>query len=238
MARDERRLARAHVEPTVASLEVYAWDRPTVTVGYGQDAGGALDLAVLARDGVPVVRRPTGGRAVFHADEWTYGAVVSLHHPVLGGSLGSSCAAITAVLGRALRQAYGIECDPPGRGGRGARPAWGDACFARARGYELTVHGRKLVGSAQRRTARALLQQGSLLVGPGQERLARYARGGGHEARERALAEGAVTLEELLGARPEPGRLAESWRAAWETAAGAVAPAFPLTAPEAAPSLA
>ena len=194
MARDEARLAAG----AAPSLLWYAWERPTITIGRLQDAARALDLARCAQDGVPVVRRPTGGRAVFHVDEWTYGAVVPLDHPELGGRLADSCRALVARIEQALTRAYGIVFDAaPARTDRG--PA--GACFARSFGYEAVVGGRKLMGSAQRRSGGALLQQGSLLVGPGHERLGRYLRGGDPE---NALARGAVTLSELLGGRPDP----------------------------------
>jgi len=194
MARDEARLA-ARGAP---SLLWYAWDRPTITIGRLQDDARTLDLARCAADGVPVVRRPTGGRTVFHVDEWTYGAVVPLDHPELGGRLAESCRALVARIEQALTRAYGIEFDatpaPPDRGPAGA-------CFARSFGYEAVVGGRKLMGSAQRRSGAALLQQGSLLVGPGHERLGRYLAGGDPDG---ALARGAVTLTELLGRTPDP----------------------------------
>lgn len=194
MARDEARLARAG-EP---SLLWYAWERPTITVGRLQDPARALDLARCAQDGIPVVQRPTGGRAVFHVDEWTYGAVVPLDHPALGGRLADSCRALVGRIADALTIAYGIAFDAnPAPGERG--PA--GACFARSFGYEAVVGGRKLMGSAQRRAGTALLQQGSLLVGPGHERLGRYLAGGDPDG---TLARGAVTLTELLGRRPDP----------------------------------
>ena len=94
------------------------------------------------------------------------------------------------------------------------------ACFNRAHGYELTIGGRKLMGSAQRRAGEALLQQGSLLVGPGHERLARYARDGDDSGREAALAASAITLAELLGRPPEPEPFRHALARAWQAAAG------------------
>jgi len=194
MARDEARLAAG----PAPSLLWYAWERPTITIGRLQDPARALDLARCAADGVPVVPRPTGGRAVFHVDEWTYGAVVPLDHPVLGGRLADSCRALVARIEEALTRAYGIVLDaspaPAERGPAGA-------CFARSYGYEAVVGGRKLMGSAQRRSGSRLLQQGSLLVGAGHEGLGRYLLGGDPAG---SLARGAVTLSELLGARPDP----------------------------------
>jgi lipoate-protein ligase A len=197
MARDAARLAAGDAAP--ASLLWFAWDRPTVTIGRLQDSARALDLARCAELDLPVVRRPTGGRAVLHADEWTYGAVVPLDHPALGGGLRASCRALVALVTSALTTAYGIAFDEATGGAKG--PA--DACFGSSFGYEAVVSGRKLMGSAQRRTAGALLQQGSLLVGPGHERLACVLQGA-DPAQERALARGAVSLTELLGARPDP----------------------------------
>jgi lipoate-protein ligase A len=194
MARDESRLAAGGAP----SLLWYAWDRPTITVGRLQDPARSLDLARCAADGIPVVRRPTGGRAVFHVDEWTYGAVVPLDHPELGGRLADSCRALVARIEQALTRAYGIAFDEGPAASQGG-PA--GACFARSFGYEAVVGGRKLMGSAQRRAGASLLQQGSLLVGPGHERLGRYLPGGDPAG---ALERGAVTLSELLGGRPDP----------------------------------
>jgi lipoate-protein ligase A len=217
MARDAARFARAEsgAEAPRASFTWYTWDRPTLTVGTLQDAARDLDFAACARDGIPVVRRPTGGRAVLHADEWTYGAIVPLDHPELGGSLADSCRALVALVCAALEEAYGVAAAPADRSTPAiASPAGSAACFARAFGHEAIADGRKLMGSAQRRGRRVLLQQGSLLLGPGHERLARYLPGTG-PALERALATGTVTLAALCGGRPDPAPFRAAFARAW-----------------------
>lgn len=213
MARDACRLAAWCATP---SLLWFTWDRPTITLGHLQDPARALDLERCADAGIPVVRRPTGGRAVFHVDEWTYGAVVALDHPALGGSLARSCQAIVGVMVEALAVAYGIEFDAAEdpAAGSGLPEA---ACFSRSFGYEAVVRGRKLMGSAQRRAGGMLLQQGSLLVGRGHGNLARFLTGDA-AARASALEHSGITLTELLGGRPDPGpfraALARAWRKA------------------------
>jgi lipoate-protein ligase A len=193
-----------------------------------------LDLGRCAADGVPVVVRPTGGRAVYHDAEWTYAALVPLAHPVLGGSLGHSCRSVVAWVAAALHDAFGVTADaePAAHGpavydaAGGARALVRDACFVRSYGYELCVGGRKLMGSAQRRGRVALLQQGSLLTGPGQERLARYLRGpavegggapgedpGAEARRAAALASVTTHLAALLGRAPEYGAFERAFRA-------------------------
>ena len=198
--------------PLLPRLVVWTWERPTISLGFLQDGS-----EVVSHD-LPVVRRPTGGGAILHDVEWTWGALVPLDHPRLGGPLAAATRAITAVFAAALARAFGIVVDPPApephRGGSGAA-----ACFARTFGHELAVGGRKLMGSAQRRGRRAFLQQGSLLVGPGHERLARHLRTSEPDA-ERTLARRAVTLEELLGHRPEVAPFADALAEAWRREAG------------------
>jgi lipoate-protein ligase A len=230
MARDAARLAAVESADPAAlpapDILWFTWDRPTISLGRLQDPARELATEDAGAADVPVVVRPTGGRAVFHVDEWTYGAVVPLAHDFLGGTLARACRAITTVIAAALEEAYGLPARVGGDDhghpdGRAGGP--GNACFARAYGHEIVVDGRKLAGSAQRRGARALLQQGSLLVGPGHERIARLLTAGGGAAGERALARGAVTLTELLGARPDPAPFRAAFERRWRSAATATA---------------
>jgi lipoate-protein ligase A len=221
MRRDRERLLALEADVTLGpSLFLYRWREPTVTLGYAQPAEGVLDLEAARRAGVPVVRRPTGGRAILHADDWTYSAVVPLDDALFGGGLAASVGRLTAVVGAALA-AIGIECAPAGRAAARAaeRTPIGDepACFALAVGHELTVGGRKLVGSAQRRLTRALLQQGTILAGPGYERLADLLLGDAAE-RERArrrLLSSTVTVRELTGGRARFEDFARVLERAW-----------------------
>ncbi len=226
MERDRTRFDTLEADATAGpSLLWYRFDRPTITLGRLQDPAQAFDSAALARDGVPLVVRPTGGRAVFHVDEWTYGAVVPADHPTLGGSLRDSCRALVTVIASALHEAYGLPVEIGGSVAHGVPDAHDDgafACFARTYGHEATIRGRKLMGSAQRRGRRAYLQQGSLLVGPGHERLVRY----GREPRdpsataqaEVGLAARTTTLADLLGRRPDPEAFRNALARSWSTA--------------------
>ena len=140
-------------------LRVYAWVRPTLSLGRHQVARDRYDLERARSMGVDVVRRPTGGRAVLHHREITY----SVTAPVRAlGSLHESYAAINRFLLDGLRR-LGIDvhaASPPN-----ATPRPGTApCFETPVAGELVAGGRKLVGSAQWRESDALLQHGSILV--------------------------------------------------------------------------
>jgi lipoate-protein ligase A len=134
-----------------AYLRLYRWDPPILSLGRNQ---------LNTFDDVPVVRRPTGGQAVWHEHEVTYAVVAPI---ALFGSLRKAYCEIHTRLARALRS-LGVDAvlapaHPPIR--PSAHPA---SCFASPVGGEILVNGRKLVGSAQVRRGDALLQHGSILL--------------------------------------------------------------------------
>ena len=141
------------------SLRLYRWTVPTVSLGYNQPIHGEIDLHACRERGVPVVRRPTGGRALLHHQELTYSLVL----PIPRGSRGvlEDYRWISHCLLLSLRR-LGVTATLS-RGNRTQGEA-GGLCFISSSRYELTVDGRKLIGSAQRRWGGTLLQQGSLLI--------------------------------------------------------------------------
>lgn len=164
MALDEALLRRAR-RTGECVFRVYAWSRPTLSLGRHQTAAGRYDLARAATEGIGFVRRPTGGRALLHHREVTY----SVTAPVTGtgpaaeaGSLSESYAALNRLLLDGL-QRLGVPVQVARPAGRAPLPT--DApCFETPTAGELVVGERKLVGSAQWREGGALLQHGSILV--------------------------------------------------------------------------
>jgi len=129
-----------------------------------------VNLDACARDGVDVVRRPSGGRAVLHDQEVTYCVVCRASDPVFGGRVLESCARIHRAIAGGLAL-LGVVTAPralPADIRRDAREGAAVAdCFARPAAHELLdERGRKLVGSAQARRGGALLQHGSVLLEP------------------------------------------------------------------------
>src|SRR5690348_4843435 len=104
MALDEALMDRAR-ETREWVLRVYAWSRPTISLGRNQSARGRYDLDEIARRGIGVVRRPTGGRAILHHREITYSVTAPVSD---AGDLRESYERITRLLIRALR-CLGVE---------------------------------------------------------------------------------------------------------------------------------
>lgn len=221
MGLDEAILDAVRRGESPPTFRIYSWAPPAITLGHSQDAGRALDLRRCERDGVPVTRRLTGGRAVFHANELTYSMIGPADDPVFGGTLTDTYRAVSRVLMDALT---GLGAYPEwsrgepvaGRTGIGSSP-----CFLSASRYEITIGGRKLVGSAQRRMEGYFLQQGSILTGPGHERIADYLADGADSGYMRAeMALKSTDLAAALGHDADPGRLARLLADSLERTAG------------------
>jgi lipoyl(octanoyl) transferase len=142
------------------TVRLYRWDGPAVSIGRSQKLSTAVAVEACRTLGVPVIRRPTGGRAVLHGGDQTLSIVVPV--AALGAKGGSVVASyrllsegIIAGLGElGLDVRFALESPQPERS---------EDCFAsRARVDLVTPGGGKLVGSAQRRSGGVILQQSSV----------------------------------------------------------------------------
>jgi len=171
MALDDALLDSADRDGT-AALRLYGWDPHTLSFGRHEPALRRYDRAAIEARNLATVRRPTGGRAVWHAREVTY----SVAAPVAAfGSLRESYAEIHATLAEALNALGAAVVLAPDRPADGVGAG---ACFASAAGGEvLALGGAKMVGSAQVRQGRAFLQHGSILLHADQGVVAGVTRG-------------------------------------------------------------
>lgn len=189
-------------------LRVYRWQPAAVSLGKNQSP--ATEMVTTARaQGVDVVRRPTGGRAVLHAGEFTYGFVGSTRYG-FAETIDKAYAQLAAPLADALTR-MGIDHGHPGGADvRGDTKA--DSCFASFTRADLAVSEQKLIGSAQARRGDSFLQHGSLLVRPN-VRLWQALFG------VEALM-GATNLLALAGRNPRWGEWVEALKASFEAAFG------------------
>jgi lipoate-protein ligase A len=149
-------------------VRLYGFSPPTLSLGRFQRVGGLLLAESLARDGVTLVRRPTGGHAVLHDDELTYSVVLA--KDLIAEQLGDCRKQtvyqfIAGILLCGLRK-LGIPARiNTSRQGDLRNPD----CFRSSGEFEVTApDGRKLIGSAQMTTRTAILQHGSIpMTNPG-----------------------------------------------------------------------
>jgi lipoate-protein ligase A len=172
MALDEALLLAQEAGAAPPTLRVYGWCQPTLSLGYAQHARQEVELAASQAQGVVVVRRPTGGRAVLHDQEVTYSVVM----PILLSPGPSTLTAHYQRIGMALaaalqRLGLPVRLARPRVRAVAERGVGSPACFAALSRYELSVAGKKIVGSAQKRAQRALLQHGSIPLWLDRQRL-------------------------------------------------------------------
>jgi lipoate-protein ligase A len=159
MAVDEAVLESTERAESPPTLRLYSWDPPCLSLGQAQPFAD-VDLDRLQANGWEIVRRITGGRAILHTDELTYSVTGPAIEPRLAGSVLESYNRLALALLEALRALsipVEIKTDRPESTGD-ANPV----CFEVPSTYELTVRGKKLIGSAQARRRAGVLQHGSL----------------------------------------------------------------------------
>lgn len=155
----------------------YSWSPPAISLGRNQNAA-EIDKERCIADGIDVVVRPTGGRAVFHADELTYSffADTALPNEVIYRMVHETIARALARLGVVaefcrsqpdFRAHYAMAGSVP--------------CFTASARYELQIDGRKIVGSAQRRSGNVILQHGSLPLSWRHRQISRYIASSSHQ---------------------------------------------------------
>jgi lipoate-protein ligase A len=222
MALDEALMERARATGESVA-RIYAWSRPTISLGRNQTARDLYDLDRIRGLDLDVVRRPTGGRAILHHREITYSVTAPAGET---SGLGASYNRINAFLLDALSR-LGVAAAIAEPTGRSAPPSM-SPCFNEPSAGELTFDGRKLAGSAQWRADGALLQHGSILIADDQSILSTLAvqRGPDIPAPATLLdalgfvptlddVAGALTnaIESIDGIRPTPLEIDEAIRA-------------------------
>ena len=190
-------------------LRFYRWDPACLSFGRNQPARELYDETVAHDLGIDIVRRPTGGMAVLHAQEITYS--VAAPFAFLGGPR-ETYLAINRALVAGLRR-VGVDAHLA-EGARRSPFGTMHPCFAEPAAGEVVANGKKLVGSAQRCERRTLLQHGSILVGGSQDDVGRIAK-------VPFLLEGrATSLQELLPEVPDDDTIVSALSEGFEQECG------------------
>jgi lipoyl(octanoyl) transferase len=170
-------------------VRLYRWRQPTISLGRNQKVEAAVDTSFCEQHGLEIVHRPTGGRAVLHDDELTY-CVASNDSMCFGDTIYANYKSISEALCEGFHR-LGVPAVLAPETRRTPLSAGGAdlPCFVSPSRYELTVKGRKIVGSAQRRLRRSFLQHGSMPIQCDREKLARATR----------MADSSVLYDEMAG---------------------------------------
>jgi lipoate-protein ligase A len=167
MAMDEKLLAEAVKGCAVPVLRFYTWNPPAVSLGRFQEVASSVNAEACRKHGIDIIRRITGGRAVLHRHELTYSVISPTDNGLFPNDvLGTYKVLAAGLLAGLIR--LGVPAEMVVHSGKYEGMVKRDpkepACFSSPSWYEILVHGRKIVGNAQRRLAGAFLQHGSILI--------------------------------------------------------------------------
>jgi lipoate-protein ligase A len=172
------------------TLRIYGWDQPSVSIGYFQRSGD-LDVGCCHKNNIYIVRRPTGGRAVFHSDEITYSFSVKTRTGLFSNGLFDSYKKISTALALALSKA-GLS--PEIRVNKSNPKSkmqisnnHNPLCFQTVSYGELSINNIKVIGSAQKRWTNGLLQQGSIPMTVDDDMVLRVFRRNGMQTKKEPL---------------------------------------------------
>ena len=166
MAVDEWLFDRARGAPGSLFVRLYSWAEGTITFGVNQDMERAFDSAQL--NGIPVIRRITGGRALYHdCSELTYSIAVNLSgwhgrqwatgRSSFYGAVAEALAEFVTVMGK--EAGY---CRRSAENNSRSDFFHKAACFASVSRYEVLAESGKIVASAARQMGDTILQHGSI----------------------------------------------------------------------------
>lgn len=142
------------------TLRLYGWESPSISLGCFQRSSD-VDIGYCSSNGLRIVRRPTGGRAILHGDELTYSLSSKTDEGSFSGGLLDSYKKIGSAFNLAFRK-IGLAADSKRRREKGSILTGSPLCFQSSSFGEILIDNKKVVGSAQRRWEDGLLQQGSI----------------------------------------------------------------------------
>ncbi len=232
MAVDESILEHIGRGEAVPTLRLYAWNPPCLSLGHAQSFSD-VDIHRLKQRGWEVVRRATGGRAILHTDELTYSVIAPSNEPSVEGSILESYNRLAQALLFAVKNLElpvemkeGVTQDVVLTGEAVSKDGIlrnNPVCFEVPSTYEITVDGKKLIGSAQARKKEGVLQHGSLPLTGDLTRICQALVFENESAREQAsqrLLQRATTVESALGVEISWEKAAQAFVHAFEAQLG------------------
>lgn len=158
-----------------AFFRLYRWQPHCISIGANQNIE-SINSAKAKLNNIDIVKRPTGGRAILHAEEITYSVIFPISNLP---SLKSLYCEINKALRKGLilfdqnLNSVELEDEQPDLKSF-YKNNLSEICFAVSAKSEIKYNGKKLVGSAQRKIGNIVLQHGSILCGDFHKRIIDY----------------------------------------------------------------
>jgi len=205
--------------PDSPVLRVYRWKPYCISLGANQDYN-SVDTKKTIKAGLDIVKRPTGGRAILHAEELTYSVVIPVNDIESPKQIYRE---INLALANGLNNYNSLFENIELEHSQPHFPSFykdstSTLCFAVSAKNELNYQGKKVVGSAQRKIGNVILQHGSILCGSYHKKIVDYLNLPSDKLKEIAteIEHTTTELETVLGEKINYGRLAEAIKSGFE----------------------
>jgi lipoyl(octanoyl) transferase len=200
-------------KPGEAVFRLYRWKPYCISLGANQQTS-SVNTGKAAADNIDIVVRPTGGRAILHAEEITYSVIIPLEENSsarnIYNEVNSALLAGLELYDQKLALAALENMQPDFASFY--KQDLSAVCFAASAKSEIKYTGKKLVGSAQRKLKNAVLQHGSVLCGSFHTKIIEYLNTS-DESREKiieTMKEKTTDIKTVLGEEVDYVKLEQS----------------------------
>ena len=193
-------------------LRFYAWSEPSITAGYFQNLKVIAKKFQAEEKGIPVVRRLSGGGAVLHGQDLTFSLCLPVSNPFFPTDVKSSYLKINEAVRLGLKAQWpNLDYADCRTAGSSKKQSDQRVCFDSPACYDLLLHGKKVLGSSQRRIGKALLHQAAVFLKWEHDLLRQRILEGFQSAWKVAFEEKALSAQEIRRAEEmEESRYASS----------------------------
>jgi lipoate-protein ligase A len=141
-------------------LHFYEWIGDTATYGYFIDPAKFLNMEGVARRGLKLARRPTGGGIVFHIWDFAFSVLIPEGHPGYSQNTLENYAFVNGAVQKTVKEFLGkeVHLTPTDIGSEAG------FCMAKPTKYDVMLEGKKIAGAAQRKQKWGFLHQGTIAL--------------------------------------------------------------------------
>lgn len=210
-------------KPDEAFFRLYQWQPYCISLGANQSFND-INTARAHLDNIEVVKRPTGGRAILHAEEITYSVILPLKDELTPRKIYEK---ISSALIKGLELYSPLLADSeleklqPDFLSLLKQPS-GVLCFGSSAKNEVKFAGKKIIGSAQRKLKSVILQHGSILCGTFHKKLVEYLNADEltKQILEKEIDEKTIEIETILRSKVDYDQLSlcltQGFKEVWE----------------------